>query len=418
MRRSRLDYRAAFLVAVATAVAWLTAGCGSATPSVTPRTPATVVASAATGSWIAARVEQPAEIEAAPTDAPVFCSPCHPVLGTYIDTLVAFNGGYLGLGLSQPPSEAAAWRSSDAMTWTRVPDLPAPQGSGISAAVVQGGAVVAVGTSGGRAAVWRTADGVAWTAAQLAAPPAGFTEQLTAIASAGSGFVAGGYEQSSSATRTATLWRSADGVTWSRPSISGSLTSAPAGEAGSTEITGIADGTSGLVAVGISGDERRGQAGAWRSPDGGASWQPVSSPSFGAGRMLAVATLGSSFVAVGENVDQTAAEAWTSADGSTWQEAPAQPGLENGGLQMVMTAVAASAANSGVVAAGWRTDAGNGSAVVWRSADGITWDRLPQDVTFSGAGLACVIASPRVLVAGTMGWPDTHAAQVWVAPKG
>jgi hypothetical protein len=82
----------------------------------------------------------------------------------------------------------------------------------------------------------------------------------------------------------------------------------------------------------------------------------------------------------------------------------------------VMMSVAADA--SGFVAAGWRSDAGNGSAVVWSSTDGRTWVHVPQDVSFSGAGLAAALGAPRVLVAGTMGWPDTHSAQVWIAPPG
>jgi hypothetical protein len=130
---------------------------------------------------------------------------------------------------------------------------------------------------------------------------------------------------------------------------------------------------------------------------------------------MAVISTGPGFVAVGENVDQTAAAAWTSTDGSGWLSVSAQPALDNGGLQMVMTAVSAST-GGGIVAAGWRTDAGNGSAVVWRSADGTSWTRLAQDNTFSGAGLSCVIGTPRLMVGGTMGWPDTHAAEVWLPP--
>lgn len=415
MRRAR---HFGWLAALTAAL--LVAACGSTAPSagssaahsaaITPSI-AAVAPSPTVAGWTAARVEQPAAIEAAPTDAPAFCSPCHPILGTYIDTMVAFDGGFLALGLDLPPSHAAAWRSTDATTWARIADLPAPEGSSISAAVASGGAVVGVGTSGGRAAVWRTVDGATWTLTQLAAPPAGSTELLTAVAATGAGFVAGGYVESAMAQETVTLWRSSDGEAWERASMPS--------PAGSSEVTGIAAmGPSNLVAVGIAGDERRGMAAVWRSLDGGASWQPVSSPSFATGRMVAVVAAGTGFVAVGENVDQTAAAAWTSADGSSWTAAPAQPGLDNFGLQMVMTAVASTADGTGMVAAGWRSDAGNGSAVVWRSADGVTWSRLPQDVSFSGAGLASVIASPRLLVAGTMGWPDTHAAQVWIAPGG
>ena len=119
--------------------------------------------------------------------------------------------------------------------------------------------------------------------------------------------------------------------------------------------------------------------------------------------------------AVGELADQTGAAAWYSTDGSTWALSSG-PGLDNGGLQMVMTAVGSSA--SGFVAAGWRSDAGNGSAVAWSSTDGRSWTHLPQRPTFSGAGLAAVLAGPRFMVAGTMGWPDTHAAQVWLAAGG
>ena len=131
--------------------------------------------------------------------------------------------------------------------------------------------------------------------------------------------------------------------------------------------------------------------------------------------MLAVTAGQSGFVAVGETTDQTGAAAWTSADGSTWVPAPVQPGLNNGGLQMVMTAVAAG--GTGFVASGWKTDPGNGSAVVWYSPNGSAWTRYPQDLSFSGAGMAAVMAVPRFLAAGTMGWPDTHAAEVWIAPS-
>ena len=175
-----------------------------------------------------------------------------------------------------------------------------------------------------------------------------------------------------------------------------------------------------MVAVGISGDERRGTAAVWRSTDEGVSWQAVSDPALASGRMLAVAFGAGVFAAVGENVDQTAAAAWSSADGSRWSSATEQDSLANAGLQMVMMAVAVDG-RGGFAADGWRSDAGNGSAVVWRSADGKTWTRYPQDASFSGAGTAAILAppaTPRLLTAGTMGWPDTHAAQVWIGPNG
>jgi hypothetical protein len=240
------------------------------------------------------------------------------------------------------------------------------------------------------------------------APGVGATESLAAVARSGTGYVAGG-SVVSAAGRTATLWRSADGVAWSRATAT--LPS------GSSEVRGIAIAGSGtVVAVGISGDERRGTAAVWRSTDGGATWQSVTSPALAAGRMLAAVAGSPGVVAVGETADQAAAMAWTSADGLSWSPAPVQPALSNGGFQMVMTAVAWDGA--GFDAVGWKTDAGNGSAVVWRSKDGRDWTRLPQDDSFSGAGMDAILATPRVFAGGTMGWPDTHAAQVWVARPG
>ncbi len=380
-----------------------------ALPSVLSATSAPSAPAASTPNpddWTAARVEQPASIEAAPTNAPVFCSPCHPVVGTYIDVLLAVRGGFLALGHDQPPSHAAAWTSADGATWQRLGTLPAPQDSIISAATLANasGAVLAVGESGGDAAVWN-GDGGGWTLSALPAPPPGSTEWLTAVASDASGYVAGGYFESASAVKTASFWRSADGVSWVR--------AAAQVPAGASEVTGIATTAAGLVAVGIAGDERRGTAAVWRSTDGGLTWQAVSSPALAAGRMLSVVADGSGAVAVGERTDQTGAAAWYSPDGSAWA-ADSGPGLDNGGLQMVMSGV--SAYGSGFVAAGWRSDAGNGSAVVWRSTDGRTWVHLPQQATFSGAGLSCVLGSRPLLVGGTMGWPDTHAAEVWQAP--
>jgi hypothetical protein len=381
-------------------------------PPVSPGAPSpTRAAAVATPGWVAARVEQPVEIEGQPTDAPVFCSPCHPILGTYIDALAVAGGRYVALGFEQPPLRAAAWVSADAASWRRVADLPAPDASSISAVVATPvGGLIAVGGSGGAAAVWSSADGAAWQMTSLAAPAVGETEQLTAIARVpGGGYVAGGYV-SRAAQKTATFWRSADGVEWSR-------VAAPA-LAGPSEVTGIAAAQAGglVVAVGISGDERRGDSAVWRSADGGATWRAASGASLAGdslagGRMLAVAAGPGGFTAVGENTDQTAAMAWTSADGASWRTASG-PALVNYGLEMVMTAVAWDGAE--FVADGWRADAGNGSAVVWTSPDGVDWTHLPQDATFSGAGMAAILGSPRLVAAGTMGWPDTHAAQVWL----
>jgi hypothetical protein len=404
---------------LAAGVVMSASGCGSnvATSTVAPAMTQTAIPSATVPTvassapsapgWLTATVEQPETIEVEPTDAPGFCSPCHPILGTYIQALVATPAGFLALGSELPPSHAAAWTSTAATDWRRVSSLPAPDSSDIEAAISTDSTVLAVGSAGGSAAIWRSDDGGrAWALTMLTAPPADSTERLTAIVAANGGYVAAGYTQDALAVRTASFWRSVDGSSWTR-------VSAPVQPA--TEVSGLATSGQVVVAVGISGDERRGTAAAWRSTDGGSTWSRVSPVDLSAGRMLAVAAGSGGFVAVGENVDQTVAAAWTSTDGSDWLAAPEQDALSNGGLQMVMEAVVADPAG-GFVADGWRSDAGNGSAVVWRSPDGRAWTRVPQDNAFSGAGMAAILAWPRLLCAGTEGWPDTHAAEVWIPP--
>jgi hypothetical protein len=65
------------------------------------------------------------------------------------------------------------------------------------------------------------------------------------------------------------------------------------------------------------------------------------------------------------------------------------------------------------VAAGSRGEQ-DGSAVIWRSSDGRTWERTPGQVSMSGAGIAGVIDSGGIPVAvGTSGSPDNDQAAAW-----
>jgi hypothetical protein len=393
---------------------WLVSACSPNTP------PSGAPAVTSQPTWVAALVAQPVQIEGLPTDIPSMCNPCHPAIGTYINSMVAIGGGFLALGEDSPPSHAAAWFSADATSWARVATIPAPARSLILAAIVespatsgpslQAGEVLAVGGSGSAAAVWHTADGKTWSMQTLPAPArAGTVEQMTSVAQTSHGFVAAGFVESALAVKTAEFWSSPDGSRWTRTPAK--LPSGP------SEVTGLAAviGSNALVAVGISGGERTGSAAVWRSTDAGANWTSVSGLSLASGRMLAVAAGRDGLCAVGETVDQTGAAAWSSTDGLTWISAAAQPGLENDGMQMVMMSIGWD--GSDFFADGWRSDAGNGSAVVWQSGDCESWTHLPQDVTFSGAGMAAILVAPRLLAGGTMGWPDTHAAQVWIPPN-
>ena len=77
-----------------------------------------------------------------------------------------------------------------------------------------------------------------------------------------------------------------------------------------------------------------------------------------------------------------------------------------------MTTVAPDGA--GFIAGGSKSDAGNGSGVVWRSSDGVTWEREPDQVSMSGASISGVTGSAGMPVAiGTSGSPDNDQAAAW-----
>jgi hypothetical protein len=77
---------------------------------------------------------------------------------------------------------------------------------------------------------------------------------------------------------------------------------------------------------------------------------------------------------------------------------------------------AAAPSSVGLVAVGWKSDAANGSAVVWISPDGTRWQRTPDLPTFFGAEITGVVAAgPGLVGVGTGGYPDNDNASVWTS---
>ncbi|HEY3336334.1 MAG TPA: hypothetical protein VGK16_13965, partial [Candidatus Limnocylindrales bacterium] len=107
------------------------------------------------------------------------------------------------------------------------------------------------------------------------------------------------------------------------------------------------------------------------------------------------------------------AMAWTSPDGTAWTAQPTTPSLENHDKPIRLLAIAAG--HGTLLGAGWKSDAGNGSGVVWSSPDGVTWERLPDQVSMSGASLAGVaLVGSLPVVVGTSGYPDNDQASAWL----
>jgi hypothetical protein len=178
--------------------------------------------------------------------------------------------------------------------------------------------------------------------------------------------------------------------------------------------------------VGASLADGTGGALTWTSTDG-ETWTRADGGVLDTGPMRGVAAGPGGFIAVGfGNADDRAA-AWVSADGLAWEAAPDQETLANGGRPIRMLGVTAAGGSQdsaaapdaapawdGIVAAGWESDAGNGSGVIWRSADGRTWERVPSQWSMSGGSLSdTAVAGGMPVVVGTTGSPDNDQASAW-----
>jgi hypothetical protein len=363
-------------------------------------------------AWSRAAIELPTDVvDMAPgTTAGAQCSPCHAAQASLMTAIAATPDGLLAVGLQLPPSEAVAYRSTDGTAWTPEPGFEPGEDTAALGVAAEGDRRVVVGRRGTGAAAWVSVGGGAWqlapASAALEAPKAG-TAEMRAVAAWDGGWVAVGSVDSSSDERLAAIWTSSDGLAWERATgIDGFL---------DTAAYGIAANGDRLVAVGsmipLESGNVASPAVAWVSADG-SHWTAVDSPAFALGPMRAVAVGPTGFVAVGFGIDDVRAAAWTSPDGATWTSVPDQPAFAALGEPVRMAAVASSGA--GLVAAGWKSDAGNGSGAVWRSADGATWERVPNQVSMSGASLAGVaFHGDAPIVAGTSGYPDNDQASAW-----
>jgi len=357
---------------------------------------------------------------------------------------------------------------AEPMTWERISD-PAQFGGDYGQRrmtdVARGnGVVVAVGSdrSGGDmdAAVWYSFDGRTWTRAphDEAVFGGGGHQQINGVAAVGSGFVAVGSEgddpyplsltyepnePSESFETHAAVWRSDDGITWSRVPHADAFSGADGG----VVINDVAyDGTR-LVAVGSEyhqvepfavwgwePDPRLNpdtglplddggpneidtdvDAAVWRSDDG-VSWTRVDNEGdvFGGDTMRhnmnAVVAGGPGFVAVGiegfdytglaylpsrgsdtqmsdlQDVTDNTAAVWTSPDGVVWTRVAGDASLSHSGDDVAgwATMVDIVATDAGLVAVGrdsWYPTPSLGwsqFAAVWRSVDGSSWHRTDE----------------------------------------
>lgn len=226
----------------------------------------------------------------------------------------------------------------------------------------------------------------AWTRSSIEGPQ---PPHVHAITAGGPGLVAvGAYSGSDD---LADIWTSSDGRTWTR---------VPGEELGPGAINDVTTGGPGLVAVG------RGFAGSirsavWTSRDG-LTWSRADDPIFSDARIEAVSAGGPGLVAVGWHH-----RAWFSSDGLTWELASVPPvppdvypGDDGDKPQVYMTDVAAAGDRLVAVGSMMMNDTSN-EAVVWTSADGMTWTDVPldRDVFPLGSSFSSVTGGPDGFIA-------------------
>lgn len=171
----------------------------------------------------------------------------------------------------------------------------------------------------------------------------------------------------------------------------------------------------GYVGVGGGGGEWDGQG--WSSTDG-AAWTANTLP--GREQLLAsdlVATP-DGIVAVGCELDgdRQLAVTWTSVDGATWAQMPADPDLAPGDGYRSTWIEVVSASSSGLVAAGTEWGDAGQHVVAWRSADGRDWIR--SDTELGGVNPGDLLVTNGLIVLAATDWPagggeHGEAAMFW-----
>ena len=203
-------------------------------------------------------------------------------------------------------------------------------------------------------------------------------------------------------TWTALAWRSADAEHWTLQPI---------------------DATPASFAVAVAVDPRNGTAWAagrsgpkpvvWSSA-GGAPWTRHELPTIGGAeweRVVTIVATAHGFLAggsVGPELGDRRARFWRSADGESWQPVPDDPGFAGAEVVAIEPFRAGGFVALGRLGTGQRST----GSVAWRSDDGVAWHRIDDPALAAGLvnGLA-TDADGAIIAVGSD--PDEREAVVW-----
>ena len=358
--------------------------------------------------------------------------------GTEADVVIVGELGISAFG--RAAGTLATWTSFDGSRWEQVPgDETVFEREGAAQVVGahdDGDGFLVVVDRDGVAESWSSPDGRSWEPSPLTGsdllPAAGAPKPRTLLG-AGSTAVALGAVDEVDGTDAA-VWTSLAGGPWERAAPR----EAVFGGDGAQAVLAAAQLGADLVAVGTDTDDvgdvdavvwSTGEGGGWRrsaeSPDDG-----LSGPGDQHAVDLAATRDGALVVGWDEGADGPRAVAWNLVDGDAavaepapgpslaWQRVPASPALGGPGEQRMEGVTAfgdellAVGSSSGAAPAELGTD-----GAVWRSPDGLEWERVAID-GLGGPGdqrvLDVVPAGPGLVAVGS----DGPSAAVWTSADG
>ena len=277
---------------------------------------------------------------------------------------------------------------------------------GVAAMWSAGGTIMAVGYADAHPAVWRHATDGTWSLVSTAIL-GGLTGQLTSVAQGPSGWIAVG-SMSENQQVEPVVFSSPDGVTWTPQPALTNLTGAAA------QFLGVAAGPGGYLVVGKQGSGNQAHVALWWSADlkNWMNGELNGNPGSFATAAVAVAD---GFVAVGsENNGHTI---WTSPDGRNWTAHDlAKP---SGATAATLLSVAVDPGGR-FVAAGFATTAAGDIPIVVTSADAGT--QVTQAALSAPDGPATVSAvtatSDGFVAVGLAGPANARRAVEWTSPDG
>jgi hypothetical protein len=415
----------------AVAAVLVVAGC-SAGPSPAPTAGASQIAVGPTSP-------PPSASSAAPTTAvtpagtPVpsgwHAAPIQPWFATVEFTDVVWTGTRFVATVSGPGDGGTFADSTDGVTW----NLQTPGAANWRPQHLAAGpsGVEAIGEIGDALASWTSSDGLTWKAKAKALPlPSlgGDSVFVSDVVGSSDGWLAVGRREPACAIdcgsnpSRAYVWRSSDGLAWSRVADQASLKGGGMAAVARLEGGFVAAGTaSARPAVWASPDGT-----AWtRLPDGAAFREPTQASGTLSAAATGVAIVGATdlVAVVGSAYSQDScvpdtaanlcpgARAWWSTDGEAWTKATVDLPIDG-------QVFSATSTPNGLLAVG---PSGACLGGIWSSADGMAWTCEATDAAFTGFGPYAAAASSTIEVAvglTSAGWDESGdlgmPGSIWV----